>query len=72
MKRKVIKCSANIKASSTSTTEKLYDLIEFLKDEGVDTETILEKFLAYLPSDKSLELMKELAKECDVNLADLY
>ena len=72
MKRKVVRCSANIKASSKGTTEKLYDLIEFLEDEGVDVETILDKFLRYLPSDKSLELMKELAEECDVDLTDLY
>lgn len=58
-----------IRASKT-TAEKLYNLEQFLLDAGVSEHTMLEHFFDYLPAADSLEILKDLADECDIDYTE--
>ena len=58
--------------ASIGPTEKLHKLIDYLMHEGVDEHTILEFFLDTMDSEKCIEMMKTLAEECDVDLAEFW
>lgn len=58
-----------IKASIT-TAEKLYNFKQFLLDQGVSEHTMLEHFFDYLIAADSLEILKDLADECDIDYTE--
>lgn len=53
-----------IKASSNA--EAVHNIVEFLESEGVDEHDVLMHFFDYLPSEKSLEVLKDYIKMCDL------
>lgn len=48
------------------------ELIRFLNREGVDEHTFIEFFYDNTPADRMIELLKQLAEECDIDLDDFY
>lgn len=65
----------SVKASkgyANSPAREASDLIRYLSSEGVDEHTFIEFFIDNIPSDKMIELMKQLADECDIDLSDFY
>lgn len=48
--------------------DKLSDLIDLLDDHSVSEHTMLTHFFDYLPPAESIEILKDLAKECDIDL----
>lgn len=58
--------------SSTSKTEKLRRMIDFLSEEGVDEHTMLSFLIDEMTSDEGIEKMTKLADECDVDLEEFW
>ena len=48
------------------------ELIRFLSEEGVDEHTFVEFFYDNIPADKMIEMLKQLADECDIDLTEFY
>ena len=58
--------------ASIGPTEKLRKLVAYLNDEGVNDHTMVEFFFENIDSEKCIEMMKTLAEECDVDLAEFW
>lgn len=58
--------------ASIGPTEKLRKLVAYLNDKGVDEHTMVEFFFDNMDSEKCIEMMKALAEECDVDLAEFW
>ena len=51
--------------------DKLYDLIRVMNESGVTDRTMLQHFFDYLPADECIEILLDLAVECDFDDEDM-
>ena len=57
-----------IKASASSKAARVHEIIDTLIQEGCDKEEIFEYFLDRLTSDEAIDILKDYADTCGVNL----
>ena len=68
--KKLIKAS---RKNITSKAEELHRLADYLQQyESISEHTMLEHFFDYLPTEKSIEILKDLCRECDVDVEEVY
>lgn len=59
-----------IKSGSLPRTDRddLFDLVDTLEDASVTEHTMLRHFFDYLPAKDCIEVLKDLAVQCDIDL----
>lgn len=70
MKKVIIRAS---KSKITTESEELHKLADYLQQyASISEHTMLEHFFDYLPAADSIEILKDLCRECDVDVEEVY
>lgn len=57
--------------ASLTPSEKLHKIVDYMLFEGVSEHTMLSFFFDELPAQQSMDMMYELARQCDVDLEEV-
>lgn len=64
--------STDVNAAKESPATELHKLIVYLNEQGVSEHEMLLYFFDYLPSTQCIEMLEQLAADCDINLEEEY